>query len=172
MAAKALAVLGLAVIAAACGSRTAVDVFLIEDAGAPEAPGTPSLGDAGPVIDGSVTPDNDASSPWSGGCGLEAGTYPVVLTPLLDSGDCAQLASQLTLGVDGVMDDGGFPDGCACTGDFLGCDFVSWSGEDSTVTQESINYWAGGFSGMLTTSIHTLDGSVVESCEWAIGGGK
>jgi hypothetical protein len=160
--------------AVACGSRTAL---LVEE-GVPEAATSASSSSGGSPDSGGTVSDADAAAPddagtvvWAGGCGLEAGAYAITRTPLEDSAACPGLASLTTLGLDGVTDDGGFPDGCACEGPFLGCAFISWDGGYSTVTIEGIEYSPTGFSGTLSTSIRTPDGGVVESCDWEVTGG-
>jgi hypothetical protein len=164
----------VALLAAACGARTDIDEALVVEAGAPEA----SSSSGGSPDSGGTMSDADAAAPddagtvvWAGGCGLEAGTYAITRTPLDDGAACPGLASLTTLGLDGVTDDGGLPDGCACEGPFLGCSFVSWDGGYSTVTIECIEYSPNGFSGTLSTSILTADGGVVESCDWEVTAG-
>jgi hypothetical protein len=170
----------VAALVAACGSRTAVDNLLFVEAGGPEAAtssssssgGSPdSGGDAGDGDGDATAADADATTVWAGGCGLEAGIYTIAITPLVDGAACPQLAPLTTLGLDGIIDDGGFPDGCACRGPYLGCSTGSWDGGYSTVTIENIEYSATGFSGTLSTTISTADGGVVGYCDWQVTAG-
>jgi hypothetical protein len=163
---------------AACGSRTAIDEALDVEAGGPEAATSTSSSTGGSPDSGSDASDGDATAAdadattvWAGGCGLEAGTYAITITPLVDSAACPRLAPLTTLGVDGIIDDGGFPDGCACRGPYLGCATGSWDGGYSTVTLENIEYSATGFSGTLSTTISTADGGIVEYCDWQVTAG-
>jgi len=154
---------------AACGARTAIDEALLVEAGVPEAATSDS---GGTVSDAdAAAPDDAGTVVWAGGCGLEAGTYAITRTPLEDSAACPGLASLTTLGLDGVADDGGLPEACACKGPFLGCTFISWDGGYSTVTIEGLEYSPTGFSGTLSTSIRTADGGVLESCDWEVTAG-
>ena len=168
----------VALAAAACGARTALDEALVVEAGVPEAATSASSSSGGSPDSGGTVSDADAAAPgdagtvvWAGGCGLEAGTYAITRTPLDDGAACPGLASLTTLGLDGVIDDGGLPEACACEGPFLGCTFISWEGGYSTVTIEGIEYSPTGFSGTLSTSIRTPDGGVVESCDWEVTAG-
>jgi hypothetical protein len=147
----------VALAAAACGARTALDEALVVEAGVPEAATSASSSSGG----GPDSGDDAGTVVWAGGCGLEAGTYAITRTPLVDSAACPGLASLTTLGLDGVIDDGGLPEACACEGPFLGCTFISWEGGYSTVTIEGIEYSPTGFSGTLSTSIRAADGGVV-----------